>query len=142
MNTLNILLVEDNEGDILLTTETLNEDADIGRLDVVRDGKAAIEYLENLDGNKGGVDLVLLDLNLPKLNGLEVLKFIKKNKKYNRLPVVILTTSSSQSDILLCYQNYANCYLIKPYDANDFAEVLTRLKYLWSQVVALPDKHS
>ena len=70
MNTLNILLVEDNEGDILLTTETLNEDADIGRLDVVRDGKAAIEYLENLDGNEGGVDLVLLDLNIPKLNGL------------------------------------------------------------------------
>ena len=138
MKSLNILLVEDNDGDILLISETLNEGGEIGRIDVVRDGKAAIDYFSSFDTTEDPIHLVLLDLNLPKMNGLDVLKFIKSNKNLKHLPVIILTTSSSHKDILQSYQNYANCYLVKPYDANVFAEVINMLKYLWLHIASIP----
>ena len=140
MHAIHILLVEDNEGDILLTKEAFEDAKLLTRLSVVRDGKEAVDFL-----NKHGAfkevetpDLLLLDVNLPKQNGHEVLKFIKEDENLKHIPVIMFTTSSSEKDINLSYQNHANCYITKPVDVNDFLSVITKVENFWISVVNLP----
>ena len=141
MKPIHILLIEDNDGDILLTTEALNEGKIANVLTVLKDGWEAIQYLEQ----KGKYltasypDLILLDVNLPKMNGQEVLKQIKTNYKIKQIPVIMLTTSSSEKDVAESYQNYANCFITKPVDANNFLEVILSIENFWISVVKLPN---
>jgi len=137
-----ILLVEDNEGDILLTKEAFEETKILTMLSVVRDGKEAIDFL-NKRGNYLQADLpdlLLLDVNLPKLNGHEVLKYIKGDEKFKQIPVIMFTTSSSQKDINLSYKDYANCFITKPADVNDFMKVIAIIENFWTAIVKLPTK--
>jgi len=144
MEPVNILLVEDNEGDILLTREAL-EDAKIHvNLSVVNDGKEAVDFLNNRGNFADAVlpDILLLDMNLPKKNGLEVLQYIKGNDNLKHIPVIMLSTSSSPKDINLCYNNYANCYITKPVEVNDFLSVVATIENFWISIVKLPSKKS
>nr|WP_294903015.1 response regulator [uncultured Lacibacter sp.] len=141
MKPIHILLVEDNEGDILLTTEALKERKIINHISVLKDGKQAIDYLaEQVEKNAGELpDLLLLDINLPKRNGHEVLAFIKNDERLKHLPVIILTTSSSLQDVNLSYKNHANCYITKPVEADDFLNVMNKIEDFWVTIVKLPE---
>ncbi len=130
-----VLLVEDNEGDIVLTTEALQQ-AGISRMDVVRDGQEAIDYLEN---TLTMPRLVLLDINLPKIDGLEVLALIKQSPRWRSIPVIILTTSSSERDIETAYDSHANCYVVKNPDLESFMKVMHNLRIFWFETVKLPE---
>lgn len=133
MNPVNILLVEDNEGDVLLTRVALEEAKILFNMSVVRDGKEAINFL-NKEGtylNAVMPQLVLLDINLPKKNGHEVLKFIKANENVQHIPVIMLTTSSSQKDIDMAYDNGASGFIIKPSDVNEFLTSVTAVINFW-----------
>ena len=124
---LKILLIEDNEGDIMLTTETLNDSKFDNKLSVVKDGWDAVEYLEKT-GQSAPLslpDLVLLDVNLPRLNGYEVLKKIRANENTCHIPVIMLTTSSSKSDIHQSIDARANFYMIKPVNSDDYVKMGT-----------------
>ena len=140
MNQIHILLVEDNEGDILLTMEALSEGKIANDISVVRDGKEAIDYLHKVGNYISAVspDLILLDINLPKVNGKEVLKQIKTSPDLKHITVKMLTTSSSDKDILESYANYANCYITKPVDVNDFINEIAKLHEFWFSIVKLP----
>ncbi len=135
-----ILLVEDNEGDILLTEEALTDSKILVWLNVVRDGKEAIDYLMQSGKYEEASlpDLILLDVNLPKMNGHEVLRFIKGNDVFKHIPVIMLTTSSSEKDINLSYNNFANCYITKPVDVNDFLDVVKTIENFCITIVKLP----
>lgn len=141
MNPIHILLVEDNEGDILLTTEALEEGKITNKISVVNDGKQAIDFLskKGLYTNAETPHLVLLDINLPKKNGHEVLKHIKTDESTKHLPVVMLTTSSAEKDILESYKNYANCYITKPIEIADFMGAIAKIKNFWFNIVQLPN---
>lgn len=136
----NILLIEDNEGDILLTKEALTEHQVSNNISVVKDGWEAVLYLEKKETYKDAIspDLILLDINLPKMNGHEVLKAIKENEKIKHIPVIMLTTSNNPNDILQCYKQYANCYITKPADVNEFSKVILSIQAFWMSVVQLP----
>jgi CheY-like chemotaxis protein len=140
MKPTHILLVEDNEGDILLTRDAL-ENARINvSLSVVKDGKEALDFL-NREGAYKDVcrpDILLLDINLPKKNGHEVLQYVKEKESLKNIPVIILTTSSSSADIELCYQHHANCFITKSDDSNIFMDVIRKLEDFWVSVVRLP----
>ena len=140
---MHILLVEDNEGDILLVSEALEEGKFLHDLSVVKDGQSAIDFLQrkNEHADVKQPNLVLLDVNLPRLNGHEVLHFIKNDDKLKHIPVIMLTTSSSEKDMLSCYRNYANCYIIKPVDANRFDEVISAIQQFWTSIAYLPNQH-
>lgn len=135
-----ILLVEDSEGDILLTTEALIEGRISNKIFVVKDGWEAIQYLEKKGKYSDAVvpDLVLLDVNLPKINGHEVLKFIKSKEDLKHIPVIMLTTSSSEKDIASSYQNNVNCYITKPVDSEEFIRTISSIKDFWISIVQLP----
>ena len=135
-----ILLIEDNEGDILLTTEALEEKSIAKKISVIRDGKRAIEYLDQLAYNDQHElpDIILLDINLPKKNGHEVLQHIKESESLKQIPVIMLTTSSSDQDILFSYKNHANCYITKPTDVDGFNTVMESIENFWTQTVTLP----
>lgn len=142
MESIHILLIEDNEGDILLTSEALEEGKILNKLSVVRDGKEAVEFL-NKKGNFKEIqipDLVLLDVNLPKMNGHEVLKYIKQHEDLKTIPVIMLTTSSSQEDIDSSYRNYANCYITKPIEVGDFMKAVNQIEDFWVNLVKHPSK--
>lgn len=140
MESIHILLVEDNEGDIVLTTEALQDGKIKNSLSVVRDGKQAIDYLNKENGYEDSKDpdLILLDINLPKINGHEVLKRIKNNPDLVHIPVVILTTSSDEMDIKKSYENHSNCYITKPVDINNFLDVIASIEKFWISIVQLP----
>lgn len=142
MKPVNILLVEDNEGDILLTQEALEDSKAVVNLMVVRDGHEAIHFIKKSPGYESvpEPDFVLLDINLPKRNGHEVLDFIKSQVVYKHIPVIMLTTSSAQSDIQKCYKNYANCYIIKPLEVSQFMEVVSLVENFWANKVRLPNR--
>lgn len=142
MQAVHILLVEDNEGDILLTTEALNEGKITNTVTVVKDGWEAVQLLEKQGRYKKErtPDLILLDINLPKMNGHEVLSNIKTNKKLKHIPVIMLTTSSAEKDVLLSYQNYANCYITKPIEANNFLQVISTFENFWISIAQLPGR--
>ena len=140
MKSIHILLVEDNEGDIMLTTEALEEGRIANKISVVKDGKHAINFLNKKGDyeNASLPDMILLDINLPKKNGHEVLQYIKGNDDLKQLPVIMLTTSSSEKDILESYKNYVNCYITKPVDVNDFIKAVAIIKDFWINIVKLP----
>jgi CheY-like chemotaxis protein len=140
MTPINILLVEDNEGDILLTVEALEEGKIANRIDVVKDGKQAIDFLSKKGSYTEATipHLVLLDINLPKKNGYEVLHFIKSTECIKHLPVIMLTTSSSEKDIVESYKSYANCYITKPVEVKDFINAVANIKSFWFSIVQLP----
>jgi CheY-like chemotaxis protein len=140
MKSIHILLIEDNEGDILLTTEALEESKIINSITVLRDGEIAVNYFNNLDNTGNVPDLILLDVNLPKKSGHEVLHHIKNNNSYKHIPVIMLTTSSSEKDILMSYNNYANCYITKPIDVSDFMIAVAKIEDFWINIVTIPSK--
>ena len=140
MQPIHILLVEDNEGDILLTREAF-EDAKIHvQLSVAKDGQQAIDFLNNVSACRHATmpDIMLLDVNIPKKNGHEVLKYIKEQDRYKHIPVIMLTTSSSEKDINLSYQNHVNCYITKPVAVEDFLTVVAAIENFWITIVKLP----
>jgi two-component system, chemotaxis family, response regulator Rcp1 len=134
---IHILLVEDNEGDIVLAREALKEARIRNRITVITDGEKALEYLFCNDNNRKP-DLILLDMNLPKVNGLEVLAKIKADEALKIIPVVMLTTSTSEQDVLAAYRNYVNCYIIKPIDLEEFIVVIRNIENFWLNTVKLP----
>jgi CheY-like chemotaxis protein len=142
MKPIHILLVEDNEGDILLTTEALSEGKVSNTISIVKDGWEAMQYLERNEKYRNELppDLILLDVNLPKMNGHEVLKQIKSNDSLKHIPVIMLTTSSSEKDIWSSYQNYVNCYITKPVEVDDFINVVASIENFWISIVQLPTK--
>ena len=142
MKTIHILLVEDNEGDIMLTREALEDAKIFIHLSVVTDGKEAMDFLgkQGKYANADLPDILLLDVNLPKKNGHEVLKYVKEDENLKHIPVIMLTTSSSQKDIDLSYNNYANCYITKPVEAKDFLAIITTIENFWISVVKLPTR--
>ena len=137
-----ILLIEDNPGDILLTQKSLSDSKLMNNLHVVKDGEEAIGYLHKEGGFANAIrpDLILLDLNLPKKSGHEVLEEIKSNKDLKCIPVVILSTSTSEKDILGSYNNYANCYIAKPVDLTQFQTIVKSIEDFWFSIVTLPTK--
>ena len=142
MKEIHILLVEDNEGDIVLTMEAL-EDARIhNKISVKKDGAAALDYLFDLAENNVDdlPDLILLDINLPKIDGKEVLNQVKNHDILKKIPVVMLTTSSSELDITESYNSHANCYITKPVDLNKFFDIVKAIENFWISIVKLPTK--
>lgn len=137
-----ILLVEDNPGDIRLTQEALKEGNIPNNLNTVMDGAAAIRFLfkEGEYANAKRPDLILLDLNLPRKDGREVLAKIKADKALKRIPVVVLTTSNAETDILKAYDLHANCYITKPVDFNHFITVIKSIEQFWLTTVRLPSE--
>lgn len=135
-----ILFVEDNEGDIVLTLEALKEAKIHNHVTVMRDGEQAIQYLKKEGEYKNAEtpDLILLDINLPRMDGKEVLANIKKDRQLMIIPVVILTTSDSEKDIMESYNNHANCYITKPVDFKKFMDVIQTIKTFWISIVQLP----
>lgn len=132
-----ILLVEDNPGDIDLTLEALEEARVRNTVAVVEDGVEALRYLRR-EGEYGDVrrpDLVLLDLNLPKKDGREVLEEIKADPSLRRIPVVVLTTSDSEKDVLDSYERHAAAYIVKPVNFEQFADVVRSIEGFWLTVV-------
>lgn len=139
---INILLVEDNPGDIRLTEEVLKEGKIKNILHVVMDGEEALSYLRKKDkyANVMLPDLILLDLNLPKKDGREVLAEIKADPKLMCIPVIVLTTSAAEQDIVNMYSHHANCYITKPVDFNQFIDVIKSIENFWFSIVKLPKK--
>lgn len=136
----NILLIEDNPGDVRLAQEAFKEGKINVQLNVVMDGLEAINYLRKV-GNYEKVDtpdLVLLDLNLPKKDGREVLGDIKADPKLRSIPVVILTTSNAEQDILNSYNLHVNCYINKPVDFDRFFDIIQKIEDFWLQTAILP----
>ncbi len=137
---IDILLVEDNPGDVRLTKEALKDAKVCNTMSVVVDGEEAIAYLNKQGKYSQAIqpDLILLDLNLPKKTGFEVLKEIKLNEKLKRIPVVVLTTSQAEQDIVKSYNLYANAYVSKPVDLGQFMKVVKCIENFWFEIVKLP----
>jgi two-component system, chemotaxis family, response regulator Rcp1 len=135
-----ILLIEDNPGDVRLTREALKDAKVVNNLSVVGDGEAALEFLHRRGKHAGAPrpDLILLDLNLPRKDGREVLEEIKVDPELKVIPVVVLTTSKAEEDVIRSYRLHANCYIAKPVDFNRFMEVIRQLENFWLEVVRLP----
>jgi chemotaxis family two-component system response regulator Rcp1 len=137
-----ILMVEDNPGDVRLTVEALKEGKVRNNFHTVEDGVEAMAFLRREGRYAEAVrpDLILLDLNLPKKNGREVLAEIKEDPDLRRIPVVILTVSQAEQDIVKSYNLYANCYITKPVDLDQFLEVVKSIENFWLTVVMLPPR--
>ena len=137
-----LLLVEDSEPDVRLTMEALREAKVKNRLWVVEDGVEALEFLRQQGrfADAPRPDLILLDLNLPRKDGRQVLQEIKADEAIKRIPVVVLTTSKNEEDVLRAYDLHANCYITTPVDFNRFMEVVKSIEDFWLTVVRLPDE--
>jgi chemotaxis family two-component system response regulator Rcp1 len=135
-----ILLVEDNPGDVRLTLEALKDGKVLNRLHVVEDGVAALDFLYRRDPYSGAPrpDLVLLDLNLPRRNGREILAQIKTDDALKTIPVVILTSSQADEDIVRAYELHANCYISKPVGFEQFTDIVRSIESFWLTIVNLP----
>src|SRR5437899_1755492 len=135
-----ILLVEDNPGDVRLTAEGLKESKVRNHLHIARDGVEAMEFLRREGRYVSAVrpDLILLDLNLPRMDGREVLSAIKSDSKLKTIPVVVLTTSRAEQDVLRSYELQANCYITKPVDLEQFITVVKSIEDFWFTIVTLP----
>lgn len=135
-----ILLVEDSPGDVRLTQEALQGGRVANNLHVVEDGDAAMQFLRKRGkyADAPRPDLILLDLNLPKKDGREVLQEIKNDEYLRRIPVVILTTSSAEEDIIRTYDNHANCYVTKPMGFDQFMNAIKSIEDFWLAIVKLP----
>lgn len=137
-----ILLIEDSDGDILLITQALKKAQVTNGITVIKDGDKALQYLRK-EGEYQDVetpDLILLDINLPRIDGIEVLSEIKNDPHLMSIPVVMLTTSESEKDVINSYNNHANCYIVKPVNFQKFIDVVLLIKEFWISIVKLP-KH-
>jgi chemotaxis family two-component system response regulator Rcp1 len=135
-----ILLVEDNPGDVRLAVEALRDAKVANRLHIVEDGVEAMSFLRR-EGRYADVpqpNLILLDLNLPRRDGREVLAEIKQDADLKRIPVIILTSSAAEQDVVQAYNLYANCYITKPMDLDQFLKVVRSIEDFWLIVVTLP----
>ena len=139
-----ILLVEDNPGDVRLAKEGLKESKVTNNLHVVEDGEEAIAFLRKKGEYSNAVtpDLILLDLNLPKKDGREVLAEIKADEQLRRIPVVILTTSKAEEDVIKTYNLHANCYVAKPVDLDQFVKIVKSVNNFWFEMVTLPTEEA
>lgn len=137
-----ILLVEDNEGDVRLTREAFEEGHIRNRLHVVNDGEQALLFLRRQEpyADAPRPDLILLDLNLPRLDGREVLAEIKTERNLKNIPVVVLTSSRTEQDLLRAYDLHANCFITKPVEFDQFIEVVRSIEDFWLTIVVLPPK--
>lgn len=136
-----ILLIEDNPGDIRLTVDVLKDGKLPNTVSVVRDGVEALAFLRR-EGQYAGVaypDLILLDLNLPKKDGRELLEEIKRDPDLKRIPVVVLTTSTADQDIIKAYDLHANCYVNKPIDLERFVKMVHSIEEFWFTIARLPE---
>ena len=142
IRTIDILMVEDDPGDVRLTREALKGSKLLHSLNVVEDGVAALDYLRKVGPYQQAIrpDIVLLDLNLPKKDGREVLAAIKQDAALRAVPVVILTTSQAEEDVLRAYNLNANCYVTKPVDFDQFMRIVRTIEEFWLNVVTLPPK--
>lgn len=140
MKLIEILIVEDNPGDVELAREALETNQIKNELHVAEDGEQALKFLKKEEPYQDAPrpDLILLDLNLPKKDGREVLKEIKDDPSLRLIPVVILTSSNAEEDILRSYNLHANCYVTKPLDFNQFLKVVEAIKDFWLGIVVLP----
>jgi chemotaxis family two-component system response regulator Rcp1 len=138
--TVNILLVEDNPGDVDLTLKALKNGKLKNTIAVAWDGEEAMEYLHRRGRHEQAVrpDLILLDLNLPKMDGREVLAAIKADASLREIPVVVLTSSAAERDIVETYRLQANCYVTKPVDLSQFLSAIQTLEQFWVEIVQLP----
>jgi CheY-like chemotaxis protein len=141
--TIEVLLVEDDPGDVLMTKEAFEEHGTVNRLTVVPDGAEALAYLRREGDHADAVrpDLILLDLNLPKRDGREVLAEIKNDPELHQIPVVVLTTSQADEDILRSYKLHANAYVTKPVDYDKFIAVVRQIEQFFVDVVKLPPRN-
>ena len=135
MEAIHILLVEDNEGDIVLTLEALKDARIRNHVTVARDGEEALTFLRETDNLP---DMVLLDINLPKVDGLEVLNTIKTTDELKMIPVIMLSTSAAESDISYSYAHHANCFITKPVNLSCFMDVIRTIENFWITIVKLP----
>ncbi|MGV0026787.1 response regulator [Phormidesmis priestleyi] len=141
---LQVLLVEDNPGDVRLTQMAMARSKLLINLSVVGDGVEALEFLYQRPPytETPQVDLILLDLNLPRKDGWEVLTEIKADRTLRSIPVVVLTTSQAEEDILSAYQNFANCFITKPVDFNQFVKTVQSIEDFWFTIVKLPPERN
>ena len=137
-----VLLVEDNPADVDLMKETLEDDKIRLHLNVVTDGEEAMNYLQKKGSYKNAVtpDLIFLDLNLPKMDGREVLAAIKNDSELKTIPVVILSTSDAETDVFKSYAIGANCYVTKPVGLEQFTKIIKEIQEFWFGVVKLPPR--
>ena len=142
IKTVEILLVEDSPGDVRLTIEALKEGKVRNKLSVVTDGVEAMDFLHRRGAFASAPrpDIILLDLNLPRKDGREVLQEIKMDPVLRRIPVVVLTTSTAEEDIIRSYDLHVNCYISKPVDMERFIEVVKAIDNFWFSIVKLPEK--
>lgn len=142
MRQVHILLVEDNEGDILLIREALEEGKIANRISIVKNGRDALDFIFKRGNYKASEkpDLILLDINIPLKNGHEVLQIIKADESTKKIPVIMLTTSSSENDINMAYLHHANCYITKPVEVGDFMKAVASIEDFWFNLVLLPKK--
>jgi CheY-like chemotaxis protein len=140
MEEIEILLVEDNPGDARLTIELLKEHKIANKMDHVTNGVEALAFLRKQGkySNATRPDLILLDLNMPKMNGIEVLENLEQDEQLKRIPVVVLTTSQAEEDIIKSYDHHANCYICKPVDLDQFMIVINSINTFWLSIVKLP----
>jgi two-component system, chemotaxis family, response regulator Rcp1 len=137
-----ILLVEDNPGDVRLTREALKEAKFRNKVEVVGDGVEALAYLRQQGEYSGAIrpHLIMLDLNLPRMDGREVLAAIKKDADLRRIPVVVLSSSEAETDIARAYELHANAYVTKPVDIEHFLQVVKAIEEFWVEIVKLPSE--
>jgi DNA-binding response OmpR family regulator len=135
-----ILLVEDNPGDADLVLYTFKKNRIKNDLKVIDNGKDALDFIFKRNGHENAQrpDLIILDINLPKIGGLDILKEIKHSDQTKTIPTVILTTSKSELDVLTAYENYANAYLVKPVEIEQFITTISTLDNFWLNIVRLP----
>jgi CheY-like chemotaxis protein len=138
---MNILLIEDNPGDARLAQEAFTRSRAALNLHIAFDGEDAMDFLRRrgIHTNAPRPDLIVLDLNLPKLDGRETLKQIKQDRNFKAIPIVILTQSDMEADIRYCYENYANCYFVKPAQWDAFGEIVKHINEVWLGLARLPD---
>ena len=139
-STLDVLLIEDNEGDVLLTQETMNEINSPVNLHIAKDGEKALSRMmkEGEFQDAETPDLILLDLNIPKVNGFDILKKAKSTPSLKHIPIIVLSTSNKDKDVLDSYQQYVNCYITKPVDLEEFATIIYNIEQFWFRTVKLP----
>ena len=140
-NPANILLIEDNPAEALLTKEAFKQSNLSNNLHIVGDGELALDFLNKRNSHEGAVtpDLILLDLNLPKVDGREVLAHLKLNDHLSRIPVIVLTSSSLEKDVMACYDNGANSYIVKPMELDKFIKIVESIAAYWFSMSVLPD---
>ena len=141
-DSIKIMLVEDNPGDVRLIKEALSEGKISYELVVAKNGEEALDclYQRGKFGNFGRPDVILLDLNLPRMDGREVLNIIKKDEELRQIPVIVLTTSKSEEDISKAYNLHANCYITKPIEMEEFLKIIRLTEQFWLTIVKLPPR--